>query len=341
MTGVLSLLRVEECDYPRLHALLSPFLPESLTILGTYEQHRDQPFNLPVWASFYLREPHPPLFAVFTLGFASAGHQSRFFCSAESSPDQLTPEQEAFVMAFIETSLRTAFGYLAKTSPVGQTTQQSELLIGSIHEKWHNCLRTLPFAKLRTPCRKVLLPPSAVQAFAQGAQDERLPQDARVTQLEEGDLEAVVGGSDIARPTGYVNSRLEQSLCIRAQGLDGKEIPAAWIIVHSDSSLGMLEVVKAFRRRGLGGELMRRIVALRVARAEQRAKHAPHEPKDMTEGWNMVDVREGNARGAGFYGNLEGWKHAWLCRWATFTAPDLSTDSRCRTNAGGPRIFWT
>jgi len=315
------MFRVEEGDYPRMHGLLSPYLPQSLTILGHYEQHMDQPSSMPIWASFLMTEPPPALFALFVLGTQTAGYQSRLFCSAETSPDQATPEQEAFVASFMEASLRAAFEDLAETCPFGAIARESGLLVGSVHEKWHSCLRALPYAARHSPCRKVLLPPSAARAFAEGIRDDHLPPGARVTRLEKGDVVTILQYNKISRPTGYMEGRLEQSVCIRAPGPDGEEVPVAWIIVHADSSLGGLHVVEAFQRRGLGGELMRRIVALRLAREGERVAQAPNGPKDMTNGWNMVDVVEGNEEGARFYGCLEGWELAWLSSWMTFTAP--------------------
>ncbi|TFY60683.1 hypothetical protein EVJ58_g4989 [Rhodofomes roseus] len=243
MAGTSRLFRLEEHDYPRLHDLLSPFLPESITILGWFEQHRDAPPVPPIWASFSVAEPAPPLLALFVLGTEIAGYQSRLFCSAEASPGQPTPEQETFVASFVEASLRAAFDYIAETSPAGALIRESGLMIGSIHEKWHDCLRALPYAGSHSPCRKVVLPPSAARAFAEGASDARLPPGARVTQLQNGDLETVMRYNKIARTTAYVKSRMEQSVCIRAPGPDGEEVPVAWTVVHADSSIGQLHVI--------------------------------------------------------------------------------------------------
>lgn len=310
-------IRVEACDYARLHALLSPLLPESLAILGPYEQYRDLPSDIPIWASFPLEEAPPALFALFMLGPPIAAYQSRLFCSADSSADEPTPEQEAFVASFMQASLRTAFKHVPMTS----STDLGKLLVGSIHNKWRNCLRALPQAILHTPCRKVLLPPSMARAFVISAPDAMLLLGARVTRLETRDIETVLSYNKVARTAEYVESRSDQSVCIRAPGPDGEEVPAGWVYVHLDSSPGQLHVVDTFRRRGLAGELMRRVVALRVGRLEERARRAPEEPADMTGDWNAVDVEEGNAEGAGFYGCLPGWEQGWLCFWARFAAP--------------------
>ncbi|EPT05630.1 hypothetical protein FOMPIDRAFT_83284 [Fomitopsis schrenkii] len=320
MVGAPPLIRVEIHDYARLHAHLSPFLPESLTILGPYEQYRDHPSDIPIWASFALEEPPPALFAMFMLGPPVAEYQSRLFCSADSSVDEPTPEEEAFIASFMQAGLRAAFEHVAATSaielPVGK------LLVGSIHNKWSKCLHALPQAIIHVPCRKVLLPPSMARVFADSASDARLPPGARVTRLETRDLGTVLSYNKIARTAAYVESRSDQSVCIRAPGPDGEEVPAGWVYVHMDSSPGQLHVVDEFRRCGLGGELMRRAVALRLRREEERAKRTFDEPADMTEGWNTVDVEEGNMEGAGFYGRLPGWEQGWLSFWARFAAPE-------------------
>ena len=307
-------------DYPRLHALLQPFLPESLPVLGLYEQYRDQPGEIPIWASFPLDEQPPTLFALFMLGPPVAGYQSRLFCSADASVDEATPEQECFVTSFMQASLRAAFDHIAASDSTD--LPGGKLLVGSIHNKWRRCLSALPQAVIHAPCRKVLLPPSAAKAFAESKSGAKLPPGAQVTKLETRDLETVLSYNKIARTAEYVESRLDQSVCIRAPGPDGEEVPAGWVYVHMDSSPGQLHVVDAFRRCGLGSELMRRVVALRLRLAEERAKRAPQEPADMTDGWNAVDVEEGNAEGSGFYGRLPGWEQGWLSFWARFAAPE-------------------
>lgn len=288
-----------------------------MTILGHCEQRRDKPSEMPLWASFAVDENPPTLFALFTL----AGHQARFFCSADPSHDRPTSEQEAFVASFVEASLRAAFKYFVETGAIDLFVRDSALTAGSIHDKWSSCLRALPSAGKYFPVHKTLLPPSAAPTFAAGATDERLPPGARVTKLEEADLEMVVSSNKVARPTRYVESRIDQSVCIRVPGPDGTDILAGWALVHADSSLGQLFVIDAFQRRGLGKELMRRIVALRLARAEERAARTPDEPKDITDGWNMVDVVMENTEAMGFYGRLEGWEEVWVTAWMTFSAP--------------------
>ena len=315
-----SLVCVDVCDYPRLHALLAPHLPESIAILGTYEQYRDHLSDIPIWSSFSLEKSPPTLFALFMLGPPVTGYQSRLFCSADRCEDEPTPEQEAFIASFMQASLRAGADHIAATSST--ELQDGKLLVGAIHNKWRNCLGALPLAIINAPCRKVLLPPSAARAFADSAGDTNLPPGARLTQLETQDIETVLSYNKIARTAEYVESRLEQSVCIRAPGPDGQEIPAGWMYVHMDSSPGQLHVVDAFRRCGLGSELMRRIVALRLRRAEERARRTPDEPADVTEGWNAVDVEEGNAAGLGFYARLPGWEQGWLCFWARFAAPE-------------------
>ncbi|KZT73145.1 hypothetical protein DAEQUDRAFT_509052 [Daedalea quercina L-15889] len=314
MAGAPTLFRVKESDYSRLYAHLSPLLPQSLAILGPIEQHRDQSFDTPIWASFPSDEPPPTLFALFTI----AGYQSRFFCSADASHEQPTPEQEAFVASFMESSVRAAYTHVAETRGLGDIAEG--LIVGSVHGKWESGLRALPFTTRSFPVHKIVLPPSAARMFAEGASDENLPLGARVTKLEKSDLDMVVGYNKVQRPTWYVEGRLQQSVCIRVPGPEGAEVSVAWAFVHADSSLGQLHVVDAFRRRGLGREVLRRIVALRLAGAEGRTVHAPNELKDMTDGWNMVDAVVGN-EGVGFYTRLEGWEEAWTTAWMTFNAP--------------------
>ena len=91
--------------------------------------------------------------------------------------------------------------------------------------------------------------------------------------------------------------------------------------MHADSSLGQLNVVDGFQRRGLGGEVLRRVVAQRLARAQERQMRAAGEPGDMTNGWNMVDVAVGNAESTEFFRRLEGWEEAWATAWMTFVPP--------------------
>ncbi|KAH9928617.1 uncharacterized protein B0H18DRAFT_999714 [Fomitopsis serialis] len=312
------LSRVKQHDYPRLYSLLSPYLPHSLTILGPCEQHRDTSLKIPLWASFAVNEAPPELFALFTL----AGHQARFFCSADPSDEPPTSEQEIFVASFVEASLRAAFDYLAETDAVEDFVRESALTFGSIHDKWSRCLRALPFAGQYFPVLKVLLPPSAARQFAEGATDDKLPPGARMTRLETGDLEMAVSYNKVQRPVKYVESRIDQSVCIRVPGPDGGEVPAGWVLIHADSSLGQLHVVEAFQHRGLGGQLMRRIVALRLTRGGKwTARVSAGEPEDFTNGWQMLDVVAGNTEAAAFYERLEGWEKAWVTAWMRFTAP--------------------
>lgn len=313
----LSLFRVKETDYVRLHALLSPLLPQSLTILGPIEQHRDGTFDMPIWASFPAKETPPALFAFYTI----AGYQSRFFCSADASDAQTTPEQGSFVASFMQSAIQAAYTYLADTRGLGDISPETGLIVGSIHGKWENCLRVLPFARTSLLVRKFLLPPSATRAFAQGTRDERLPPGARLAKLQKEDLDLVVGRNKIQRPAWYVEGRLQQSVAIRVPSPGGYDALVAWALVHADSSLGQLNVVDGFQRRGLGGEVLRRLVAQRLARADERTMRTPEEPGDMTNGWNMVDVVVGNAESTGFFGRLEGWEEAWVTAWITFVPP--------------------
>ena len=175
----LSLSQVKEADYSGLHAILSPLLPQSLTLLGPIEQHRDGTFDMPIWTSFTPNEAPPALFALFTI----AGYQSRFFCSADACDEQPTREEELFLASFLQSAVQAAYTYLANTRGLADVSPEIGLIVGSIHGKWEKCLRTLPFFRTSLPVQKILLPPSAAQTFAEGAKDERLPPDARVTTL--------------------------------------------------------------------------------------------------------------------------------------------------------------
>ena len=276
---------------------------------------------MPIWASFPPDEATPALFALFTI----AGYQCRLFCSADASDERPTHEEELFVASFMTRAIQAAYTYLADTRGLADVSPETGLIVGSIHGKWERCLRALPFCRTSLPVQKILLPPSAARAFAEGAKDEKLPPGARLTKLGKEALEMVVGRNKVQRPTWYAEGRLQKSVAIRAPGLDGRETLIAWAFVHADSSLGQLNVVEEFQCRGLGGEVLRRIVALRLAQTEERDLRVPEEPRDMTDGWNMVDVVVGNAESTGFFRRQEGWEEAWATAWMTFVSPSSGT----------------
>lgn len=72
-----------------------------------------------------------------------------------------------------------------------------------------------------------------------------------------------------------------------------------------------MHVIDDFKRRGLGTEVMKRIVGLKLDGASASAA------RSYTQGWQWVDVESSNAKGMAFYRKLPHWEEAWEASWIT------------------------
>jgi hypothetical protein len=295
-------------NYTWLGDALKPLLPQSLTILGFLEQAASAPKQLHVWSSCAPGQALPEVFAIFAFWQASSGggqSPSRLFCSLESSDRSPSANEESFVTSFLRECSDACYTILEET--VGSFALRSPLMLGSIHEKWIPCLQ--PLAMRVNPCRKFLLPPALASRFVE--HDRRaLSAEYSVGPLKDEDLDVVIANSHIPRKRDYLMSRAHQSVCIRTQN-DDQAI--AWCIVHVDGSIGTMHVIDDFKRRGLGTEIMKQIVELKL----QQESASGSEHQNYTQGWNWVDVELSNAEGMPFYRKLPHWEEAWEASWVT------------------------
>ena len=285
-------------------AFLEPFLPSSCAFIGLTQSHltpQPDPY-LKVWATFdfssyQTTSEAPELFAVALF----TPTQGRLFCSADASSEEVTPEElvhrekVARLYAVTTTSLvRTLPGH----------EEDSEYILGVIHEKFAPLVGQYAGGTPIAPCRLFFYPPSNTEVIDTAATDP----DAKwlVTNLGESDLELVRSTSQVRRTIEYLRTRIPVSTCIRdPSSADGKR-PVAWVVKQSDGSLGLLYVDPAYRGKGLGGLAVRECVGRLNEQSENRG---------LASRWNFVEVFQGNLLGLGFFGRLEGWKAGWETLW--------------------------
>jgi hypothetical protein len=321
MSDVLHAVSVPE--HPRLADLLLPYIPKALTILGFLE-HASNPADLQIWTTFPITEAPPSIFGVF----AYSDRQSRMFCSAEANPGAASAAEEAFVVSFTERCLRVAREAIRAEHAIGVLADSLSLMVGSVHEKWFECLEPLAFHSHRY--QKYLLSSASAPAFASPANRVGLPEGASVGHLEDDDLDVVISTSSIPRRRQYLQERTLSSVCIRApiqvnpttlfgevadaSAPTAMEVqPVAWCLRHADGSFGTMFVVDEYKRRRLGTAVMQHLVASQDAR--------PNASEQPTRGWYWVDVDPTNDAGMSFYGRMQGWEAAWVVSWMSFNLP--------------------
>jgi ribosomal protein S18 acetylase RimI-like enzyme len=300
--------------YTQLPALLHPYLPLSLTILGPLSQQSPEK-NL-IWTSFQSFPSTGELpFAIFLCSPSS--RQCRFFTSLEHTPTAATQQDEAFVAAAVRDGLALAKADLLRENPELSLTRG--LMLGSVHEKWVPCLS--PLSRWTNGCIKFLCKTGATAA---SRISPTLPAGAILTKLEEGDLAQVIAASHIPRTHEYLRSRLEDSAGVRvASSVPGEENGAtqlaAWAFIHVDGSIGTLHVEPAFRRAGLASAVVRALVdRLSQQETEELQNGVGENLRKDTKGWAWVDTEGNNEHGLAFFGKLEGWERGWGAWWMGF-----------------------
>jgi ribosomal protein S18 acetylase RimI-like enzyme len=285
-------------------AFLEPLLPFSCSLIGLTQGHltpQPDPY-LKVWATFDFSSYRttsevPELFAIAVF----TPNQGRLFCSADASPEDVTPEELVYREKVTKLYAVTATS-LVRTLPGHE--EDSEYLLGVVHEKFAPLVRPYARGGPIAPCRLFFHPPSntkVIDAIATSPGARWL-----VTSLEESDLELVQSTSQVQRTIEYLRTRIPVSTCIRdPDSADGKR-PAAWLMKQSDGSLGALYVDPAYRGKGLGG------LAVRECMKRLNEKSGNCGPASR---WNFVEVFQENSLGIGFFGRLEGWEIGWETWW--------------------------
>lgn len=111
----------------------------------------------------------------------------------------------------------------------------------------------------------------------------------------------IIATSKIPRPADYITSLLSNSsvATLPSPADPSKRGPAAWILTHSDLSLGSLYVTPEHRRKGLA----KRVVQHRLA-----------QPGAFR---GVVYVETGNEASEALWKSL-GWEKGWETVWARF-----------------------
>jgi ribosomal protein S18 acetylase RimI-like enzyme len=280
-------------------SLLAPYVPHSLSVLGNVlesnEDDRSEHRRLQLWAtfSFGLEYPLPPLFSVIAI--SPSDYQSRFFCSADASPDTPTPEEERHATSAIRSFQQTRVA--RKRNSLGM-----QIIIGSVHSKWAACLQDL--ASRISPCLKYLRRPQPVPGVE--SYDHI---GCAMSVLQSRDLDFVLERCHISRSREYLLSRFPFSVCLRIQS-ETYSPPVSWVVLHSDGSLGMLHVEPEFRRRGIAQTLVNELV-----RRREGVDNKFVERRGGAFAWNWVDVVESNKEGSRFFKSLDGWEEGWTSLW--------------------------
>lgn len=328
-------------------SLLAPYTPYSLPILGAIlhsgtsedkifadyfpgERARSHPpnFNLQVWSSepeIHLQNSSSKLFSI--ISFTPSDRQFRFFCSAEASHSPPTSEQQDHVSDILQSTMRVVVAqnpdqYTSLLAPkstdgVERNLTVAPIVIGSVHEKWATCLQ--PHSHKINPCIKFLYPPLRSHSPSGGMSASQLGYS--LSSLQEFDIDVVQAASGISRSREYLLERRHFSVCVRVP-YKGDETsymkPIAWVLMHSDGSIGTLHVDPEHRGKGLGRLLIQELV--------KRCSEIT--PSGITRGggtlgWYWTDVVQANEQGAGFMGSLEGWEKGWSCYWVYMTVDEM------------------
>jgi ribosomal protein S18 acetylase RimI-like enzyme len=287
-------------------ALLESFLPFSCGFIGLTQSHltpQPDPY-LKVWVTFDFSNYHstPEVPELFTVAIFTP-IQGRLFCSADASPEDVTPEElihrekVARLYAITATSLvRTLPGH----------EKDSEYLLGVVHEKFAPLVKPYAGGAPIAPCRLFFYPPSNTEVISTATTG---PDASRwlVTDLEESDLELVRSTSHVQRTIEYLRIRIPVSTCIRdSDSADGRR-PVAWLVKQSDGSFGTLYVDPDYRGKRLG-ELV-------VTECIKRLRESSGD-KGLASQWYFVEVFQENPLGTGFFSRLKGWEAGWETWWA-------------------------
>lgn len=328
MTPNVHLHPVAAGELKALSALLERYVPQSLTIIGPIVQAPSDTAEAGIWLwstapvlTLEANHTTPAPFAVFLLASAHGNTQCRFFCSSEATSGSATPEEAAFVVHVVQEGLRAAAAVLSESRGEEANPGGGEVRIGSIHEKWTDCLT--PHAAWVNPNTKFLCPPRPA-AGAPPRRTHALPPGAVLARLTERDADFVIATSHIARSREYIRLRCAQSVCVRVPAAGGGTRPVAWVLVLVDGSLGTLHVEPEFRRAGLATAVVRALVddtpldgAAGGERSSEKGEGAAVR-RGGALGWFWAEALDFNEKSAGFFRKLEGWEEAWACSWMGF-----------------------
>jgi GNAT superfamily N-acetyltransferase len=306
------LIPVAQGNLTRLSAVLQPYLPLSLPIIGSLVNHDSKTNGTPTllaWTTYDVATNPPQLFAVFL--FSLVANQCRFFCSAERSPGKPALHEEAFVANIIRSGIREATEVVHHKG-AHMLPPSSRMEIGSVHEKWKSCLST--FALSVSPNVKLLrlpVPPINPVPLSMTMDDARLawrlPENTFFSQLGDDDFDTVLATTPYARSRAYLRDRASKSISIRVAMDGGGSRPIAWNIIHADGSFGLLYVDPEFRRHKLAFICNEALTATLWEGAI----------RDGMSGWLWADVEAPNKASRGL-GSAQGLVPGWMCHWMTF-----------------------
>ncbi|KAF9224080.1 hypothetical protein BS17DRAFT_780432 [Gyrodon lividus] len=330
--------------------LLSPHAPYSLHILGTILNAGQRsmtignvdPSKVFLWSTTPLRlsndNPPPKLFSI--LIFSPIGHDFRFFCSAESSPEPPTKVEETHVERIFKMVRHMAREESPKYDSVlimksanrglGPTVRVDNdppmIIIGGVHEKWKPCITKS--SECQNPVIRYILPRSTSGSGATLSRSVvQSSDDLVISQIRQSDIAFVRAASSIPRSEEYIMSRAAYSVCLRTRGGDegdeGGE-PVAWALLHADGSIGALHVDPQYQRRGLG-----KLVLNSLAKKLDFGKVDGEPPSVYDDlgggalGWNWTDTEWRNDVGNLFFTSWVGRENGWTCHW-TYMLTHLS-----------------
>lgn len=286
-------------------------IPFTLPILGGILQQPDGSLQTEqrvyIWTTFQFGSPNipPTLYSVILL-FPLELKQACLFCSEETSPSPPSSVAESHVIGAIR-----AFMHIVDTkyNLKGTTDGASAFLFGSLHEKWVSCLQSY---QLRTsPCVRYVCIPRPSEASP-----SILESNLMFSQIQDTDVDYILGKSHISRTPEYILSRASKSVCIRSAAHDVCESqPVAWVLLHADGSIGMLHVEPKLRRKGLA-----QLLTNQLLHKLQPTVGVIHSGGGAL-GWNWADVEEGNEGGKLFFNSLVGWKKERMCYWIPLKYP--------------------
>jgi hypothetical protein len=147
----------------------------------------------------------PPLFSVIIT--STSDYQSRFFCSADASPDRPSTEEEKHVTSVIRCFQQTTN---ARTHCGTYNSQDMSTIIGSVHCKWFASLQDL--ASRTSPCLKYRRHPQPVLTVES---NNRIPHHGILSVLRSQDVNFVLERCHISRSREYLLSRFPFSICLR------------------------------------------------------------------------------------------------------------------------------
>ncbi|KAJ3492123.1 hypothetical protein NLI96_g206 [Meripilus lineatus] len=309
----------------QLDKILQPHLPFSLPLLGSLHSTHDNLASaktvdpsLHVWASFNLPcspAEVPRLFSVIAYSPIYA-EQFRLFCTADSSPEVASPNEERHVAQVV----RTFVDAVAHSHEIVEGLDIEAMLktpiegspagihFGSVHSKWVPCLRPYTVGSINC-CLKFFREPRVAAEVMQWDASE---DDWNITQLREEDIELVRDNASFPRTYEFVDSRRPWSVSIRRS--EGEKA-IAWQIMVPDGSMGMLHVSPEYRRTGLArrciSALSRKLEQMFVTEDEGKRGDYPFAR------WEYQDVVQGNEKSVRLITSMDGWsaENRWDCYW--------------------------